>query len=371
MSDKKLSLLGIAAAASIVLAVFVWQFAGRSKQTSTAQGGNLIQGLDPAVIAEIATGKGNEQIRLKRRGGGFVVANKNFYPASNRAINDLLAACLDIRTVELYTEDKANYKDLGVSDENAKDIVKFLDSNGKIITGVIIGNTREDGRMAYGRLINDDKVYIIYNPPWIKSSPLDYIETELISVNKADISSVTVTSPNETYTLIGEANGTSAVLKEQPGGKKEKKKECLAVLDALTNLRFDDVNAATEKTDLNFDRKYTCLLKDSTLYTIEIAQSAFAEASADKKDSKTFVKCGAEFTDKTPVRKEEAVESQEELKKKEAKFLAREKAKKFGDACEGWIYQIGGYKAKNLTKPLAELVEDIPLEPNSATADKK
>jgi len=361
MSDKKLSLLGIAAAACVVLAVFVWQFAGRSKQASTAQGGNLIQGLDPATIGEIVTGEGNEQIRLKRRGGGFVVANKDFYPASNRAINDLLAACLDIRTVELYTEDKANYKDLGVSDENAKDIVKFLDSNGKIITGVIIGNTREDGRMAYGRLINDDKVYIIYNPPWIKSSPLDYIETELISVNKADISWVTVTSPNETYTLIGEANGTSAVLKEIPAGKKEKEKECLAVLDALTNLRFDDVNAAAENPNLNFGRKYTCLLKDSTLYTIEIAQ----------KDSKTFVKCSAEFTDKTPVRKEEAVESQEELKKKEAKFLAREKVNKFGDACEGWIYQIPEYKTKNLTKPLAELVEDILLEPNSAMADKK
>ena len=298
MSDNKLTVLGVAAAVSIALAVFVSQFAHRSKPASAGPG-NLIQGLDPAAIAEIVAGplgagKGNEQISLKRRGNGFVVANKNFYPASNRVINDLIASCLDIRTVELYTEDKANHKDLGVAEEDAKNIVKFLDSKGQVITGVIIGNLREDGSMAYGRLINDDKVYIIYNPPWVKQSPLDYIEQELISINKADINSVTITLPNEIYTLVSEANGTEVVLKELPGGKKQKKNECNAAFSVLGNLRFDDVNSVSEGLNLNFDRQYKCLLKDSTLYTIEIAQ----------KDSKTFVKCWADFTDKTPIKKE-------------------------------------------------------------------
>ena len=349
MSDKKLSFLGILAIVSVIAAVFVSQFANRTKTTS-AGSGNLIQGLDPAAIAEIVAGKGNEQINLARRGGGFVVANKSYYPASNRAVNDLLAACFDIRTVELYTEDKANHKDLGVSEEDARGIVKFLDSNGKVITAVVIGNLREDGSMAYARLINDDKVYIIYNTPWIRQSPLDYVEQELISADKANIDAVTITSPNEVYTLISEANGTEVVLQQLPVGKKQKKNECDAVLGVLTNLRFDDVNAAADELDLNFDRQYTCLLKDSTLYTIQIAQ----------KDSKTFIKCSAEFTDKTPIKKEQAVESQEELKKKEAKLLAKEKAKKFQETCDGWVYQIPEYKAKNMTKPMAELIEDIP-----------
>jgi hypothetical protein len=354
MSDNKLTVLGIMAAFSIVLAVFVSQFAHRSKQTSAGPG-NLIQGLDPANIAEIVAGKGNKQVSLKRRGNGFIVANKSFYPASNKAINDLIASCLDIRTVELYTEDKANYKDLGVTEEDAKDIVKFLDSDGKIITGVIIGNSREKDGMTYGRLINDDKVYIIYNPPWIKQSPLDYVEQELISVNKADINSVTVTSLKEAYTLVSEANGTEVVLQQPPEGKKQRKNECNAAFSVLTNLRFDDVNTVSEKPDLNFDRKYSCLLKDSSLYIFEIA----------RKDSVTFVKCRADFTDKTPIKKEQDVESEEELKKKEAKLLARDKAKKFQEACEGWIYQIPEYKAKNMTKPRAELMEDVNSEPST------
>ncbi len=360
MSDGKLSLLGIAAAGSIVLAVFVWQFANRSKPV-TAEQGNLIQGLDPAAIAEIVIGKGSETVTLRRRKEGFVVANKSNYPASNRPINDLIAGCLDVRCVELYTEDETNFKDLGVSEENAKDMVKFLDSSGKVITGVVVGNIREDGRMAYGRLVNDNKVYVIYNVPWVKSSPLDYIEKELLTVEKSDIGSVTVTQGSDVYTLVSEANGTNVVLGQLPAGKQQKQSDCLPVLGALTNLMIDDCFAEADGAELNFDKQYSCLLKSSALYTIEIAQ----------KDSKTFIKCSAEFTDKTQVKKEQAVESQEELEKKEAKLLAREKAGKFRNTCKGWIYEIPKYKAEVITKKLEELIEDIPEAVSEETEKEK
>jgi hypothetical protein len=178
-------------------------------------------------------------------------------------------------------------------------------------------------------------------------------------MSKADIASITVTSPDGSYTLVPEANSTNAVLKEIPAGKKEKKNECNQVFSAIMNLGFDDVNAVSGMPDLKFDREYTCLLKDSTLYLIEIAQ----------KDSKTFIKCNVDFTDKTQVKKEEGVESQEELQKKEAKLLAREKAKKLQETFNGWVYQIPSNKADYMTKPLAELVEDIaPPKPADANA---
>jgi hypothetical protein len=360
MSDKKLSFLGILAIVSVVLAVFVSQSVNRKKQVS-AGAGYLIQGLDPAVIAKIVIGKDNEAFTLKREGDGFVVENKDNYPADTRMINNLLTSCLDIRTVEVYTEDETNYKDLGVAEANAQGIVKFLDSGGKIITGVIIGKNCPSGGMYYGRSLNDNKVYVMDNVPWPGASPLEYIDRSLVSMSKADIASITVTSPDSSYNLVSEANGTAAVLKELPAGKKEKKNECDQVFSAIMNLRFDDVNAVSKIPDLKFDREYTCLLKDSTLYLIEIAQ----------KDSKTYIKCNVDFTDKTQVTKEQGVESQEELKKKEAKLLAREKAKKLQETFAGWIYEIPSYKADYMTKPLAELVEDIATSNADANMPKE
>lgn len=356
MSDKKLSFLGILAVISVAAAIFVSQFANRDKTVSSGTG-YLIQGLDPAAIAKIVIGKGDEAFTLKRAGSGFVVEDKDNYPADTKMINNLLTSCMDIRTVELYTEDEKNYKDLGVSEEDAQSVVKFLDSSGAIITGVIIGKDCPSGGMYYGRRVYDNKVYVMDNVPWPGVSPLEYIDRNLISMSKAEIESITVTSPQDSYTLVPEANSTEAVLKEIPAGKKEKKNECNQVFSAIMNLAFDDVNSVSQMPGLKFDREYTCLLKDSTLYLIEIA----------KKDSKTYVKCNVDFTDKTQVVKEQGVESQEELQKKEAKLLAREKARKLQETFGGWVYEIPSYKADYMTKPLAELVEDIaPLKPADA-----
>ena len=355
MSNAKLSFLGILAAASIVAAVFVSKVSNRTRPAAIGTG-YLVQGLNPENVAEILIGKGKEPIDLKKVNGEFVVVNKDSYPAENKGINNLIATLLDMQTIQLYTANKANFKDLGVTEDDATNIVKFLDDNGKTITGVVVGKMRDDG-MSYARLVNSDEVYTVDKTPWVKSSAIEYTNQELLTINKADIASVTVSSPNDTYTIVSDANGTEVTLKYVPFGKKQKSGDCRQVLEAVDNLKFDDVASAEKKSGLKFDRKYECLLKDSSLYTFEIAKSG----------SKTYIKCSADFTDKTPIKKEQEVESQGELKKKETKLIARDKVKKFQETCGGWVYQIAEYKAGNLTKPLKELVEDItPSKPADA-----
>jgi hypothetical protein len=78
-----------------------------------------------------------------------------------------------------------------------------------------------------------------------------------------------------------------------------------------------------------------------------------------QKDDKTFITCRAGFTDKTPVTKDEGiVESEEELKKKEAKLLARDKAEEFSSNHSNWVYEISENDAENLAKKPSELFED-------------
>lgn len=349
MSNKKLSFLGILAVGSIILTVYVSQFASKTKHIS-AGAGYLIQGLDPAKVSKIVIGKDANTFTLIREQNGFTVENRSNYPAGSKTVNNLFSSIMDIRTIDVYTENKANYKDLGVTEQDAQAVVKFLDANSQIITGVIIGKDCPSGGTYYGRLINDNKVYVMDNVPWPGSSPLEYIDKQLVAVvNKENIASITITSPAGTYTLLPEANGTEVSIKDLPAGKEEKKSECDMVFNALTELSFEDVNAASQLPDLKFDREYACLLKDSTLFLIEIAQ----------KDSKTFVKFNADFTDKTQVKKEEGVESQEELKKKETKLLAKEKVRKFQDVTSGWIYQISAIKADSMTKKLSDIIENI------------
>ncbi|MBN2020286.1 MAG: DUF4340 domain-containing protein [Sedimentisphaerales bacterium] len=367
MSNRNLLILGLIAGITVFLAVLLSGISNRPQEATTMAASYLIQGLDPDQITKITVGTGSEGelVSLTRRGANFVVSNKDNYPALVSEINKLITACLDIKTSELYTNNPENFKDLGVEEDTGRIIVKFYKSapakpgeDGSLLTGVVIGKQKDKGGLGYIRRVDDNKVYVMASQiPWIKKRPVDYIDQQLTSVKREDIEFVTVSGPNDSYTLKPGIGEKGVLLDNLPEGKKLKETVANGVFTALADLRFDDVNSEASRKDLKFDSKFVCRLKDSTLYTIPLA----------KQDNNWFAKCAATFMDITPVTKTQGqVESEEELKKKEIKLLARDAAEEFSEKHQGWVYQISRYQAENLTKPLSELLEDIspPDEPN-------
>jgi len=349
MSNKRLIILGIIAACMVTWAIVQAQFSNRIRN-SLETSAQLIQGLDPSNIDTISLGTGDKEVTLKRSSNRFVVANKDNYPAESAVINDLISSFMDIKVEELFTENPSNHKDLGVTEEDAFSIIKFFKQNSELLVGIIVGKGKDQGRGTFVRMIPGNKVYVTLDRPWIKDNVLNYVNRNIVTVNRKDIDSVTVNSSNETYKLKSDDAGETIILENLPSGKRLKGHDSKNVFTVLDNLRFEDVmkNYAAEL-ELTFNKKYVCRLKDSTVYTIKIAQ----------KDDKTYITCDSEFTDKTPVTKEQGVvESEEELKKKEAKLLAQEKAQKMSTRHKNWIYEIAENDAKNLTKQLSELIEE-------------
>lgn len=345
MSDKKLTILGIVAVFMVIWAVVQSRVSSRTKVESDKPT-HLIQGLDPADIGSIVVGTGEDAVTLKRQGRGFVVVNKDNYPAKASEINNLITKSLEIQTSQFVTDNAANHEDLGLTEEKANTLVKFFKPDSSLLTGVVGGKAKELGQGTYVRLASSDTVYVAPSMPWLGGTAMSYIEQELVSVKREDIVSVTVSSANEQYTLKTSDDGKDVILENIPAGKKFKSDDGDSVFTALTSLRCDDVRKSSG--DLAFDKKFICRLKDSTVYTLKIAQ----------KDDKTYITCEAEFTDKTPVTKSSEVESEEELKKKEAILLAQESAIKFTKKHQGWVYEIAEWKAKNLIKELSDLIED-------------
>jgi hypothetical protein len=324
---------------------------------STNTSAYLIQGLEPDQIAEINIASSDgAQVKLTRRGSKFFVADRDNYPAFAAEINKLLKTCLDIQTNEFCTDNPANHKELGASEENARIIVKFFKADSSLLTGVIIGKARGQG--SYVRRASDDKVYLTTAQiPWIKKRPIDYVDQQLTNVKREDINSITVSFLDKTYVLRPSADNNALALDNTPEGNSLNNAVAEKVFTALANLKFDDVNAEASFMNLKFDRRYVCRLNDSTTYSFWLA----------KDGDKWFVKCDALFADKTPITKTEGeVESQEQLQKKETKLLARAFADEFYQTHRGWVYQIPDYLAQNLVKPLSELLVSAargPAEP--------
>jgi hypothetical protein len=351
MSNRKLLILGIVAALMVVLVVIQGRMSRVPARTSS-RGGYLIQGLERAQIASIVIGKGNNPVKLVRQGRRFVVGNKDDYPALVSKINNLLISCLDIRIMELITTNPVNHESLGVTEEKAQNVVKFLNRDGEVITGVVIGSSKlpelqMDKRSTYVRLISSNDVYEAKNVPLPGGSATDYIDKEIVDVSRSEVVRVAVTGPEGSYTLrVGDSNENDIILEDMPAGKKLKTSDCEQVLLALSPLSFDDVRkeSSFEEGKLKFDSEYVSELKDATIYSFKIA----------KTDGKTYVKCSAEYTGETA----QILESRGGLEDKEAKLVAHDRAVKFTGRHQGWVYEISEWKAKKLTRKLTELLED-------------
>ncbi len=354
MSDRKLLTLGIIAGVMVMLVVIQGRLSRSPARVSHA-GSYLIQGLEPAGIASIVIGKGENPVKLVRQGNRFVVGNKAGYPAAIKKINDLLISCLDIVILDWVTDQADNYESLDVTEEKAQNVVKFLDKDDQVITGVVIGSSRlpelqMDKRTTYVRLVSGADVYEAKDVPLVQGSATDYIEREIVNVDDDEVVRVTVTGPEGSYTLrVADGNDEDMVLEDMPAGKKLKTSVGRQVISALSYLNLSDVDkeSSFEEGKLTFDNTYVSELKDSTVYTFKIARA----------DGKTYVKCSAEYTDKSRV-----IEEKKDPAQTEAKLLAPEKAARFTQRHSGWVYQVPEYKGDNLTKTMTELLEDIEEE---------
>ena len=354
MTDKKLVVLGIIAVVMVILAVV----------TSTVpEGGGgeakgpayLMQGVDPANIGSIEIKSGEDVVTLKRKNGKFVVAEKSNYPATASKINDVISGVLDIKTIEMFTDRASNHVDLGVTDGAAAYIVKFFGPEGDEIAGVVVGKDKEQGQGMFVRRTSDDKVYVTLNRLYLTTKPVSYVDQTLVSAASDKLEWIKVADKQDgTYTLSKDDEG-KLTLDKLPAGKVLNESEANAVFGALASLKLEDVVKEGTK-ELSFNKKYVCLLKDSTKYMVDIAAA----------DGKTYVKCRAEFTDKEKITvKRGGNESEEELKAKEAKLLARDAVDKFNARHKGWIYQVPQYSANNMTKALDALFE-VPTEEKTA-----
>jgi len=364
MTNKKLAVLGIVAAGMLVWAVVQHRVSKiGSPAKITLRDSFLIQGLPTSKIAGVVIGKGDNPVRLTRQGRDFVVSSKDGYPALTSKINDLITSLLDIRIIELITDNPNNHESLSVTEEKSQNLIKFFDKDEKVITGIIVGTSRFDEnlqfdtRSTYVRLISDDRVYLAKDVPLSGGSGMDYIDKELVDVRDSDIVKVAVSTPDRSYTLrIEDPNDTDVILVDKPADREQKDYDCKQVFRALMSLTFSDVMKESSAADLKFDHKYICELKDKRTYTFDIA----------KKDDKTYVKCSAEYTGEIP-RTVGRDESADELKVKETKLLAWDQAEKFTQKCSQWVYEVPSWKADNLTKKFADLLE----EPKKEEDDKE
>lgn len=352
MNNNKLAILGIIAVIMAGWAVLQSRMSQPASTTNFASS-PLIEGLPIDAIGSITVSSenGTKNVTLERVEGTFAVKEKNNYPADVSKINGLISKCLDIRTRDKITSDAANHADLKVTPETARYVVTFNNKEAQPLTGAAISPADTDSGRAFVRLLSSNDVYAIDSDPWLNTGAVDYVNTKLFEVPRDKIGHVAVRTPQEKYSLAAGETVDTVKLEPIAEGRKQNDSVCKSVFGTLSYLNFEDVMKEAPQ-EAAFDFEYSCKLNDTTVYKLSIA----------KNEDKYYAKVSADFLDKTPVEKERRVESEEELKQKEAKLLAIDAVNTFNKQHEGWVYQIPSYKGGDLTKALADLTESATSE---------
>ncbi len=374
MNEKTFNLLGIVAAVMVVLSVVVGSWKPNPDFDNSAAR-YLVQDLSPNDIGAIEVKNGEDSARLVRSGKNFLVASKHNYPASNKEINSLISKCLKIRTSALVTEDADDHAGLHVVDGGEEtQVLKFFDREDKPMLSLYVAPSPKSDEMGGGgfsvRLDGDDKVF--HTDEWIsfRGKGLDYVDKSLVEIPRDDTARVDVNTPAGVYTILSPEKG-KIELQDVPEGQKVKGTSHESVFGAVSYLTLTDFLSEAEVKGLKFDSSYTVETRAKAVYTFEIAQKKEAkEAEGDaepEEETKYFVRCRARYVG-GDVMKPKDDDPQEELDRKEALLLAQDACALFNQQHQSWVYEISSWKAEQMVKPKAELLEEDDGKPEEVAA---
>lgn len=357
MNPKTFNQLGIGAGVMVVLSVII----GLEKPTvnfSFAKGQYLVRSLDPAQVKSITIKSKTEEVKLDKNGDNFVVTSKLSYPAARKEVNTLMRDLSKVQLAAELTTDKGAHKALGVSEdaEDAK-VVKFLDAQGKEIVGVIVGKAAE-GTGGYNvRLTNSDQVYRSEAYINIRDKSLDYMEKEIVNNERNQVEKVEVKPGGGQAYVIASPKEGEVKLEGIPDGKRAKATNYESVFTTTSYFSFEELASASTKQDLEFKDSHIVTRRDGAQFKFDVA----------KKDDKWWVRGTAAYVGpaKIAISKDD---KDDVLKQKEANLKAQDAVEAFNRQHQSWVYQVGSWKAENMAKPFADLIEDVPVGPEEIGA---
>jgi hypothetical protein len=333
------------AGALVILAILA--MIGQRGQQPQTQSGNmflpgLLESLDDVRRVEIV-GAGEERLAtLERDDSGWTVLERGGYPADLTKMRHVLLSLAETQILEAKTANPALHDRLGleaIDSDTAGGVAIQLIGPAEPVR-IIVGNAEGDYQ-RYVRRQDEDQTYLINRDPEIATSAVDWLDTAIVNVDGERIQHVTVSRSDSEPLIVskavrGQANFT---VENIPEGREIRYDSIANVMDnILESLTLDDVEPLTETTDeviVTEFRTFDGLV--ITAQSLERDDSAWASFAA-------------------------AVDPTLPPESEQTRADAAAEATEINERVQGWRYQIATYKFDQLTREMADLLQDVEIE---------
>lgn len=248
----------LAVAAAIVVSWAIW-LNGSSRHESDGERRALLvpslaEGLDSIQRLRI-TGPGAETlVTLVRSESGWVVAERDDWPADVGQLRGFLVGLSQARKLEAKTALSRNYSQLGVEDvgEPAGKGVR-LDLNWPdASTSLIIGLNNPNGRGSFVRTPGQAQSWLTDTDLAVERNPARWLSRSLLSVSDSELASLSLEQPDgETLQLSRSEASDQDVWTLQPlaDGRQANQTALAGAAGFLDGLRLEDVKRAEAPED--------------------------------------------------------------------------------------------------------------------------
>jgi|TARA_Y100000310_G_scaffold344219_2_gene455792 hypothetical protein len=355
--------IGILAAIIAVSVVIVFASSRSTEPVDPLLGTPVFPGLNDALgelrQVDIVTGK--DEINLALLEDGWVVTNRDGYPASFDKLSSLLDNLTEADFAERKTSKPEYFDRLGLRDldDQESEAVKL-----KIVTGgqepreLLVGKAASSRSGQYFRFLGEQQAWLMNAQLDVETDAEEWLEPAIINIDSERVRKVTHTSASgEQLTVVregGEAENFEVV--DLPADKKLKYGTVANALGrSLVNVRLKDVRKA-DGFDLSDSGKAEYWCKNGLVVSVltkEMDGQYYLSFAVDAGEASEVV---ANDSDE-PDSNEAPASGSETDEGSNQPDLAEEVAglKKDLDA---WVFEVTQFTFDEFTKTLADMVEE-------------
>ncbi len=330
---------------------------GEAAEAAAGVGQPLVPGLAGRLndVAAISLITADEHFTVKREGEGWMIVERDGYPARFEVVKKTLVFLSELRTKEPKTSSPDLYAKLGVQDPEAPDstsaLVTLLDVGGQSMGAVIIGDSGSQRSTLYARRASEAQSWLVSGNLSLDRQATQWMATEAWKLAASRIRAVsTAHADGETLRVSRTAESEPNLqLEGVPEGMQPRTSNIGRIQHTVLDpLPFEDV-AAVARHPLPENEPVVTTFEtfDGLKAVVTTAKEAPAEAPAEGEDPPTprtwatiEVSAGPEATEEVQA---EARAAQERL--------------------APWVYALAEWKAANLRKRMADMVSPVDPAP--------
>lgn len=374
---------------TLVVIVVAWKVSQDKAPQTEVSRSQLYPGLLDRLndVERVRLRSGDDASVLVRAGEGWLMANKDDFPADGAAVRRTVLQVASLRVVEPKTANPERYARLGVQDADAEGtdstLVELLGAGDAALARLLVGHASDNTSAPrhYVRRAGEAQSWLVEGELEVPADPVPWLDAGIVDVDTAQVAEVRIEQDGSTPVVIRkrEADDNFFALMNVPEGFEPKSKATVSSGGALLlDLRFNDVASADAVAGATPLRTVTvrtfdglvATLRDYTLAerTVTAFEFATAEPETTVEPETTDGNTDAAAPDAADGGSEAGDGADEAADEPADSETVAQRAARLNARTSGWVYVLPDYKRRMIERDFDSLVQ--PVEETAASEDE-